>query len=278
MVLALLMCKTTAFLPPNNSFSPPSPTSLTERSNTRTSLSMTAQQSYNKVFLAGASRGVGNCLLKTLVAEGIHVVALVRSPEVLETLNAIEGVTAIQGDAFDYKSVESAMDGCDAAISTLGGSMSKEEDGDKPPTKVDYTGNSNVIEAAGILGVTRLVLVTSIGCGTSKEAAPPAVFDVLAPTLEAKEKAENLLLKYYTNMNWTIIRPGGLKSEAATGQAVLSDDCLAIGSIHRQDCADLVAKALTSPKTERQVLSAIDPSIITAVNPDARPITEFALS
>ena len=58
----------------------------------------------------------------------------------------------------------------------------------------------------------------------------------------------------------------------------LSDDCLAIGSIHRQDCADLVAKALTSPKTERQVLSAIDPSIITAVNPDARPITEFALS
>jgi len=278
MVLALLMGKTTAFLPPNNSFSP-SPTSLTERSNTRTSLSMTAQQSYNKVFLAGASRGVGNCLLKTLVAEGIHVVALVRSPEVLETLNAIEGVTAILGDAFDYKSVEGAMDGCDAAISTLGGSMSKGDgSGDDAPTKVDYTGNSNVIEAAGILGVTRLVLLTSIGCGTSKEAAPPAVFDVLAPTLKAKEKAENLLIKYYTNMNWTIIRPGGLKSEAATGKAVLSDDCLAIGSIHRQDCADLVAKALTSPKTERQVLSAIDPSIIAAVNPDARPITEFALS
>lgn len=39
------------------------------------------------------------------------------------------------------------MSGCDAAITTLGGKT-----GDK---LVDYDGNRNVIEAAGILGVTR---------------------------------------------------------------------------------------------------------------------------
>ena len=47
----------------------------------------------------------------------------------------------------------------------------------EPPSTiitVDYVGNNNVIEAAGILGVTRMVLVTSIGCGSSKEATPPS--------------------------------------------------------------------------------------------------------
>ena len=74
--------------------------------------------------------------------------------------------------------------------------------------RVDYEGNSNVIESAGILGITRIILVTSVGCGSSREAAPPSVFEALKEVLAAKEKAENLLIKYYTNSEWTIVRPG----------------------------------------------------------------------
>lgn len=227
---------------------------------------------YNKVFVAGGSKGVGRIIVDKLVGMGAQVVALVRSDEAVEELSALEGVTAIQGDAFDYKTVEGAIDGCDAAISTLGGSTGDEGN------RIDYNGNSNVIEAAGILGVTRLVLVTSVGCGNSKEAAPPAVFEVLKEVLTAKERAENVLIKYYTNMNWTIIRPGGLKSEPATGQAILSEDNMAIGSIHREDVADLAVKALVSDKTERKVLSAVDPSITSAANVEGRVVEEFALA
>ena len=46
------------------------------------------------------------------------------------------------------------MTGCVAAITTLGG---KSEDGQQ---RIDYIGNSNVIEQAGILGVERIILVT----------------------------------------------------------------------------------------------------------------------
>ena len=91
------------------------------------------------------------------------------------------------------------MDGCDAAITTLGGvteTAAEEEGGIAVPRRVDYEGNSNVIESAGILGVQRVVLVSSIGCGASKEAAPAAVFEALKPVLEAKERAENILIKY----------------------------------------------------------------------------------
>lgn len=230
---------------------------------TAQSSSSTALDAYKKVFVAGGSRGVGRIIVEKLSAGGeSEVVALVRTQEQADELGALAGVTAVVGDAFDQKGVENAMDGCDAAITTLGGSSTTPEGETR---RVDYEGNNNVIESAGILGVTRIILVSSIGCGSSKEAAPPSVFEVLKEVLASKERAENVLIKYYTNSNWTIIRPGGLKSEPATGQAILTEDNKAIGSIHREDVADLVLQAMNSARTERKILSAIDPSITSRV-------------
>lgn len=231
--------------------------------------SHTTLDAYKKVFVAGGSKGVGRCIVNELAQQGIEVVALVRDPQVCDNLNQLDKVTAIQGDAFVIKDVENAMDGCDAAVTTLGGSTNDQ--------RIDYVGNNHVIESAGILGVTRVILVTSIGCGTSKEAAPPAVFETLKDVLAAKEKAENILIKYYTNTFWTIIRPGGLVSEPATNQAVLTEDNTVIGSIHREDVAKLVVQALNSPNTEKKVLSAIDPTIASSVADPGAQIEAFAL-
>jgi hypothetical protein len=134
-----------------------------------------------------------------------------------------------------------------------------------------------VIESAGILGVPRIILVTSIGCGSSKEAAPPSVFEVLKDVLAAKEKAENILIDFYTNVNWTIIRPGGLMTAPMTGKAILTEDSKAIGSIHREDVAALVIQALDSAKAERKILSAVDPSITSSVAVEGKVIPAFAL-
>lgn len=213
-------------------------------------------------------------VIEKLIKQGIQVVALVRSEEAAQEFQGEDGVTVVMGDAFDQKAVENAMDGCQAAITTLGG-VTTQSDGTE--RRVDYEGNANVIESAGILGVPRIVLVTSIGCGSSKEAAPPSVFEVLKDTLAAKEKAESLLMDFYTNVNWTIVRPGGLKTAPMTGQAVLTEDTTAIGSIHREDVAALVAQALSSPNTERKVLSAVDPSIMSSVAVEGKQIAAFAL-
>lgn len=227
---------------------------------------------YKKVFVAGGSRGVGRCVIDKLLANGSEVVALVRSDDAVAELSAIDGVTAIKGDALDYKTVEGAIDGCDAAITTLGGSTSDDAE------RVDYKGNNHVIEAAGILGCVRVILVTSVGCGNSKDAPPPSVYEVLKDVLVLKTKAENVLIKYYTNMNWTIIRPGGLKSETMTGKAILSEDTKAIGTIHREDVADLVVKALEAPNTERKIFAAVDPFIESAANESGASFEAFALN
>jgi len=233
-----------------------------------------AKSSYNKVFVAGGTRGLGRLIVDRLLEQGSEVVVLCRNEDSVTKLSSLEGCTAIKGDAIDYKSVENAMDGCDAVITTLGRGGSPTEDTSKI---VDYDGNSNVIEAAGILGVTRLLFVTSIGCGNSREAVPPNVFEILKDALVAKERAENVLIKFYTNMNWTIVRPGGLKNEPATNTAILTEDNLAIGSVHREDVANLVIKALTSGNTEKKILSCIDPQL-SAVNPEGKSLQEFSLA
>mmetsp|Transcript_4723 Transcript_4723/g.11093 ORF Transcript_4723/g.11093 Transcript_4723/m.11093 type:complete len:154 (-) Transcript_4723:845-1306(-) len=114
----------------------------------RASRHSAVRMAYNKVFVAGGSKGVGKETVVLLRKAGKEVVALVRSDEAKADLEGL-GAVCIKGDAFVYKDVEGAMDGCDAAITTLGGVT-----GDK---RVDYDGNKNVVEAAGILGVTRWV-------------------------------------------------------------------------------------------------------------------------
>jgi hypothetical protein len=76
----------------------------------------------------------------------------------------------------------------------------------------------------------------------------------------------------YTNLDWTIIRPGGLNSDAPTGKAILTEDPLASGVISRADVAALVIKALGSTSScTRKELSAIDPSLPGAPGTNVKP-------
>jgi len=206
------------------------------------------------VFVAGGTNGVGLEVVKKLSSLGTPVRALVRRSDQKTMLESIPLVKAFIGDAADEAAVQSTMEGCIAAITTLGGKA--EQDG----KRIDYIGNSNVVEQAGILGCERIILVTSIGCGTTKDAISPQVYSVLEEALVAKDKAERDL-RMYTNLDWTIIRPGGLKSEPPTGKAILTTDIKAAGVINRADVADLVIQALGSEgKCTRLELTAVDPS------------------
>lgn len=167
----------------------------------------------------------------------------------------IEGMMAIvvKGDALNPEDIEkafAAIDGVDAVISTLGGTTAD--------PSVDSQGNINLIDAAVRHGVKKFILVTSIGTGDSKDATPPNVYEVLKPVLIEKEKAENRLMEVSDKIDIVIVRPGGLKSEPATGTAVLTEDKTVCGSITRADVADLVVKALRSDLSNGKVLSAVD--------------------
>jgi len=127
------------------------------------------------------------------------------------------------------------------------------------------------------------LVVVDERCGLGRFSSKPLLCllcpfrsQVLEKALKAKTLAENMLLKYYTNSEWTVIRPGGLKSEAATGSAILTENTKAAGVIHRADVADLVVQALNSPSTVRKILTAVDPQEKSEYD-SAEKLTAFAL-
>ncbi|MGP1374864.1 MAG: SDR family oxidoreductase [Almyronema sp.] len=213
------------------------------------------------VFLAGASRGVGREIAKLLLQKGHLVTALLRSEAAKPELAAM-GVGVVGGDALDPAAVDRAMlasQPLQAVVSTIGG-LPQDGTGDR----ADYWGNKHLMDAAVKAGVPRFILISSIGAGKSEVALPPRAKAVLGSVLVEKEKAEQYLLT--SGLTYTIIRPGGLKSEPATGSGVLTADYRISGWIHRSDVAQLVYDCLLSDKSANQVLSAVDAQV---VNDDA---------
>jgi uncharacterized protein YbjT (DUF2867 family) len=206
------------------------------------------------IFLAGASRGVGLEIAKQLIAQNNTVTALLRSEAARPDLEAL-GVSVVIGDALEPEDLAAnvAATPCNAVISTMGGQPVGGQ-------RVDFWGNKNLIDAAVKAQIQRFLLVTSIGCGESVGALAPHVLEALAPVLAEKEKAEQHLIQ--SGLAYTIIRPGGLKSEPATGEAVLTTDPSFSGFIHRADVAALVCRCLGSALSQGKIVSAIDPTLI----------------
>ncbi len=203
------------------------------------------------IFLAGASRGVGREIAKCLIEQNQKVRALLRSEDSRPELEAM-GIKVVMADALDAAALEQAMLGDEpihAVISTIGGLP---KDGER----ADFLGNKNLIDAAVKAGVQKFILVSSIGSGESVVAIPPQALETLRPVLLEKEQAEKHLIE--SGLTYTVIRPGGLKSEPATGNGVVTEDYKVAGTIHRADVAQLVCQCLASDAANNKILSAVD--------------------
>ena len=207
------------------------------------------------IFLAGASRGVGQQIAFRLMEQNRPVKALLRSETTRAELEAM-GIKVVMGDALNLDEVERAMLGDEpihTVISTIGGLP---KDGER----ADYLGNKNLIDAAVKAGAKKFILVSSIGTGNSADAIPPQALETLKPVLIEKDKAEKHLIA--SGLTYTIIRPGGLKSEPATGNGILTEDPRVSGTIHRADVAHLVGQCIDSDRANNKVLSAIDRNML----------------
>jgi len=103
---ALSFSPPTAFAPRlirSSSLSSSSSDSLAPDLTIETTTRSLIEGSFKKVFLAGSSKGVGKMVLDELVKSGVEVVSLVRSKEAKMALEGIDGVSVVEGDAFDYK-------------------------------------------------------------------------------------------------------------------------------------------------------------------------------
>lgn len=203
----------------------------------------------NSSVLVVGGGGLGMDTLRQMATAGSWVTALQRGEKFRGEIEGLGSMLAL-GDVMDPPTIDKALRGnsFDAVVCTVGGGMQD--------IKVDSEGVINVIEAAKRAGVRRFLLVTSIGTGDSAGAVDEKTMAVLSAVLKEKGKAEEVLKG--SGLAWTIVRPGGLMSEAPSGKAVLTEDTSVAGVITRADCAQLLLKIIFDPNTEGKVLAAVD--------------------
>jgi NAD(P)H-binding len=116
---------------------------------------------------------------------------------------------------------------------------------------VDYEGTKNLVDIAKEKSVQQFVMVSSL-C-TSLLFHPLNLFWLI---LVWKKQAEEYLQK--SGVTYTIVRPGGLKSEDNSDQIVMTgSDKLFEGSIARTKVAQVCVEALLQPAAQNKVVEIV---------------------
>lgn len=199
------------------------------------------------VFGAGGS-GVGALVARQALARAERVTALVRNAEAAQRLSQ-QGVQVVSGDACDAEAVSAAcaLAGASACvISTMGGAQ-------------DYPAHRTVIDCAERAGLTRMVLVTSLGCGDSWRFLSPRARAAFGQAVREKSLAESWLQT--STLDFAILRPGGLLNGAASGLAERSQDKEVHGFVMRADVAAHALELAAAPALNRQIYALIQPDL-----------------
>lgn len=161
-------------------------------------------------------------------------------------------VSEVVGDATDPAVVRSAVEGADAVVVTVGGSAGADRN------RAVVT--RSVIAAMQAAGVRRLIVQSSLGVGDSMSLMPAPV-RVFARTVLGKalaDHAEQEAAAQASGLDWTIVRPGGLTDDPATGTYVAqatSEGRPMKNRISRSDVAVHILKVLDDPASYGKALA-----------------------
>ena len=192
----------------------------------------------SKILVAGATGRTGRLIVHKLVEGGYIPHVLVRDLPAAQKLFE-ETVIYHHGDVREIESILPAMAGIDAVISAVG---SRTPVGKNCPKHVDYEGVAHLVEAATIHRVARFILISSIAV-----TRPTHPMNCFGKILDWKLKGEDSLR--HSGLDYTIIRPGGLKDTPGGQRALILDQGDRIsGSISREDVAETCLYALNYPQ------------------------------
>ena len=197
-----------------------------------------------RIAIVGGHGQVARQLIHVLRRADHDPVALVRMEEyrdVLEERGAEVRLLDIERD--DVDAFATAFEGCAAVVFAAGGGP----DGNiERKRTVDLEGSLKSIEAARTAGIERFVQVSAIGVD---DPLPEDTGDVWRAYVEAKRDADAALRA--SDLAWTIIRPGRLTDDPATGRVALGAQ-VGRGDVTRADVAAVLAAVLDAPGSVRK--------------------------
>jgi uncharacterized protein YbjT (DUF2867 family) len=191
------------------------------------------------VAIAGAHGQIARALTRLLAARGDRVRGLIRNPDHADDVRA-DGAEPVLCDleAADAGTVADAIAGADAVVFAAGAGPGS---GATRKLTVDRDGAVKLLEAARTAGAERYVIVSSVGAES-----PPDDDSVFSVYLRAKSEADEAVRA--SDRAWTIVRPGPLTDDPATGRVRLGADPFR-DAVRREDVAEVLAAVLAEPRS-----------------------------
>ncbi|MCA2242564.1 MULTISPECIES: SDR family oxidoreductase [Mycobacterium] len=191
-----------------------------------------------RIALIGGHGKVALQLARLLTERGDEVSSVFRNPDHADDV-AATGAKPVTADIeqLDTDALAGLLAGHDAVVFSAGAGG-----GDPARTyAVDRDAAIRVIDAAAQAGVTRFVMVSYFGAGPDHGVPQDDPFFAYA---EAKAAADAHLRS--SDLDWTVLGPGRLTLEPATGRIAVDQ---AKGSVSRADVAQVAAAALADDST-----------------------------
>jgi putative NADH-flavin reductase len=208
-----------------------------------------------RITVFGAHGLTGVLLTRRALAAGHEVVAATRRPDEFPITDP--KLTVARVDAYDAESVDQAITGSDAVLSTLGVPFTRK------PIDIYSEGVRNMAAAMSRRGVKRLVVVSSSATEPQQHEGAGFVFNrILQPmvvktigktTYADMRRMEDLVRR--SDLEWTIVRPSGLFDSAEVTDYTLHEDSAPGIMTSRTDLAAVVLEQVTDMRYLRKVVA-----------------------
>lgn len=202
-----------------------------------------------KVIVFGGTGTIGRLVVEQAAEQGHEVTLLTRNRALVGTPDP--RVHVVEGDVFDARAIAPVIAGHDAVVVTLGGGRKG---------GVRARGTAAIIEAMRATEVRRLVVLSLIGVGDSREQLnffwKRLMFGLLLRGAYA-DHVEQERLTRASGLDWTIVRPGSFTDGPRTGsyRRGFGPQEKTTLKVSRADVAEFVVEQLTDDTWLRQAPS-----------------------
>lgn len=218
-----------------------------------------------RVVIAGGHGKIALILERQLSQRGDSVAGFIRNPAQAEDLEAVGAEPVVVDlERASVDEVAEHLRGADAVVFAAGAGPGS---GAARKETVDRDAAILLADAAEAANVSRYLMVSSTGA----DANSPDVKDpVFTAYLRAKGAADDNV-RARAALDSTIVRPGHLTNDPATGRVQIADRTLR-GDIPREDVAAVLLAVLDNPGTAGQTFEVIsgDTPIVEAVTTSSR--------